>query len=133
MGMKSGTSPYGNIARPLNPTTLALAYGATFVARTFSRERDMVTELITKAIQHKGFSFIHDLSPCVVFNKVVTYNSWHDVTAELPAEHDFMDRSRAMILADSTKPIYHGLFFREEIPSFDDHVQKFKDGLNQPA
>ncbi len=133
MGMKSGTSPYGNIARPLNPTTLALAYGATFVARTFSRERDMVTELITKAIQHKGFSFIHDLSPCVVFNKVVTYNSWHDVTAELPAEHDFMDRSRAMILADSTKPIYHGLFFREEIPSFDDHVQKFKDGLNQPV
>jgi len=133
MGMKSGTSPYGNIARPLNPTTLALAYGATFVARTFSRERDMVTELITKAIQHKGFSFIHDLSPCVVFNKVVTYNSWHDVTAELPAERDFMDRSRAMILADSTKPIYHGLFFREEIPSFDDHVQKFKDGLNQPA
>ena len=133
MGMKSGTSPYGNIARPLNPTTLALAYGATFVARTFSRERDMVTELITKAIQHKGFSFIHDLSPCVVFNKVVTYNSWHDVTAELPAEHDFMDRSRAMILADSTKPIYHGLFFREEIPSFDDHVQKFKGGLNQPA
>ncbi len=133
MGMKSGTSPYGNIARPLNPTTLALAYGATFVARTFSRERDMVTELITKAIQHKGFSFIHDLSPCVVFNKVVTYNSWHDVTAELPAEHDFMDRSRAMILADSTKPIYKGLFFREEIPSFDDHVQKFKGGLNQPA
>jgi 2-oxoglutarate ferredoxin oxidoreductase subunit beta len=133
MGMKSGTSPYGNIARPLNPTTLALAYGATFVARTFSRERDMVTELITKAIQHKGFSFIHDLSPCVVFNKDVTYSSWHDVTAELPAEHDFMDRSRAMILADSTKPIYHGLFFREEIPSFDDHVQKFKGGLNQPA
>jgi 2-oxoglutarate ferredoxin oxidoreductase subunit beta len=133
MGMKSGTSPYGNIARPLNPTTLALAYGATFVARTFSRERDMVSELITKAIQHKGFSFIHDLSPCVVFNKVVTYNSWNDVAAKLPEEHDILNRSRAMMLADSTEPIYQGLFFREEIPSFDDHVQKVKDGLNQPA
>ena len=133
MGMKSGTSPYGNIARPLNPTTLALAYGATFVARTFSRERDMVSELIAKAIQHKGFSFIHDLSPCVVFNKVVTYDSWNDAAAKLPEEHDILDRSRAMVLAESTAPIYQGLFFREEIPSFDDHVQEVKDGINQPA
>jgi len=37
------------------------------------------------------------------------------------------------MLAGSTEPIYQGLFFREEIPSFDDHVQEVKDGLNQPA
>ncbi len=129
MGMKSGTSPYGNIARPLNPTTLALAYGATFVARTFSRERDMVSDLITQAIQHKGFSFVHDLSPCVVFNKDVTYNSLNDVTAKLPDEHDILDRLSAMSLAESTEPVYQGLFFREEIPSFDDHVKQAKDGL----
>ncbi|MFQ5685836.1 MAG: thiamine pyrophosphate-dependent enzyme [Candidatus Scalindua sp.] len=133
MGMKSGTSPYGNIACPLNPTTLALAYGATFVARTFSRERDMVSELITEAIQHKGFSLVHDLSPCVVFNKVVTYDSLNDTTSNLPDDHDVLDRSRAMVLAESTNPLYHGLFFRDEIPSFDDHVQKVKDGLNQHA
>ncbi len=132
MCMKSGTSPYGNIARPINPTTLALAYGATFVARTFSRERDMVSELITKAIRHKGFSLIHDLSPCVVFNKDVTYNSLNNVTAKLPAEHDILDRSRAMALAESTNPVYQGLFFQEEIPSFDDHVKQVRDELNNP-
>jgi hypothetical protein len=55
------------------------------------------------------------------------------VAAKLPEEHDILNRSRAMMLADSTEPIYQGLFFREEIPSFDDHVQKVKDGLNQPA
>jgi 2-oxoglutarate ferredoxin oxidoreductase subunit beta len=131
MGMKSGTSPYGNIARPLNPTTLALAYGATFVARTFSRERDMVSDIITRAIQHKGFSFIHDLSPCVVFNKDVTYDSVNSVTAQLPEEHDILDRSNAMSLAESTEPVYQGLFFQEKIPSFDDHVKQVKDGLNK--
>jgi 2-oxoglutarate ferredoxin oxidoreductase subunit beta len=89
----------------------------------------MVSELITRAIQHKGFSFIHDLSPCVVFNKDVTYNSLNDVTAMLPAEHDILDRSKAMALAESTEPVYQGLFFREEIPSFDDHVKQVKDGL----
>jgi 2-oxoglutarate ferredoxin oxidoreductase subunit beta len=90
-----------------------------------------VSELITKAIQHKGFSFIHDLSPCVVFNKVVTYDSWNDAAAMLPEEHDILDRSKAMALAESTDPIYQGLFFQEEIPSFDDHVKQVKEGLNK--
>jgi 2-oxoglutarate ferredoxin oxidoreductase subunit beta len=89
----------------------------------------MVSELITRAIQHKGFSFIHDLSPCVVFNKDVTYNSLNSVTATLPTEHDVLDRSSAMALAESTDPVYQGLFFRDEIPSFDDHVQTVRDGL----
>jgi len=131
MGMKSGTSPYGNIARPLNPTTLALAYGATFVARTFSRDREMVSQIITKAIQHKGFSFIHDLTPCVEFNKLVTYKSWNEVVSELPAEHDTRDHSKAMTLAESINPIYQGLFFQEQIPTFDDHAQKVRGSLKQ--
>lgn len=133
MGMKSSTSPYGNIARPLNPTVLALAYGATFVARLFSRERDMVSQVITKAIQHKGFSFIHVLSPCVEFNKLITYKSWNDVVIELPTEHDTQNRSKAMTLAESTEPVYLGLFFKENIPSFDNLMQQVKDGLKQPA
>ncbi len=131
IGMKSGTSPYGNVARPLNPTALALAYGATFVARTFSREREMVSQIITEAIQHKGFSFIHDLTPCVEFNKLVTYKSWNEVVLELPADHDTQDHSKAMTMAESTNPIYQGLLFQEQIPTFDDHVQQVRDGLNQ--
>ncbi|MCP5003267.1 MAG: 2-oxoacid:ferredoxin oxidoreductase subunit beta [Planctomycetes bacterium] len=133
MGMKSGTSPYGNIARPLNPTTLALAYGATFVARTFSRERDIVSQIITKAIQHKGFSFIHDLTPCVEFNKLVTYKSWNESVSELPAEHDTHDHSKAITMAENKNPIYQGLFFQEQIPTFDDHMQRVKDSLTQSA
>jgi hypothetical protein len=53
----------------------------------------------------------------------------NDVTAKLPDEHDILDRSNAMSMADSTDPVYQGLFFREEIPSFDDHVKQVKDGL----
>ncbi len=74
-GMLSATSLYGNIANPINPTTMALAYGATFVARVFSREKDNVSKIITQAIEHKKFSFAQDISPCVEFNKLVTYKS----------------------------------------------------------
>jgi 2-oxoglutarate ferredoxin oxidoreductase subunit beta len=51
-GMISGTTPYGNIAEPINPTTLALTYRATFVARAFSRERDECTKVILEAMAH---------------------------------------------------------------------------------
>jgi 2-oxoglutarate ferredoxin oxidoreductase subunit beta len=129
MGMKSGTSPYGNIARPINPTTLALSYGATYVARVFSRERDNVSQIITRAVEHKGFSFVHDLSPCVEFNKLITYKTWKEEVAPLPADHDTGNRTRAVELAESRGPIYLGLFFKEEIPTFNDRARQVRESL----
>ncbi len=133
MGMKSSTSPYGNIARPLNPATLSLTYGATFVARVFSRDRDEVSQIITRAIGHKGFSFVHLLSPCVEFNKIMTYKSVKEKIEALPQDHPTENRSNAMLMADSTEPVYLGLFLEEKIASFDDHVKQVKESLKQSA
>ncbi|MCK4765781.1 MAG: 2-oxoacid:ferredoxin oxidoreductase subunit beta [Candidatus Aminicenantes bacterium] len=131
MGMKSGTTPYGNIARPLNPTTLALTYGATFVARTFSRERDKVAEAIRLAIEHKGFSFVHDLSPCVEFNKIITYKSVFDGVTALPDDYSPTDHTEAIKMSESTDPIYLGLYYEEKIPTFDQNVQQVKDSVRE--
>ncbi len=122
MGMVSGTSPYGNISKPLNASTLALAYGATFVARVFSQERDQVTEMITKAIAHKGFSFLHVLSPCVEFHKTVTYESVKEEVCLLPADYNANDRAEALVLAESAEPVYTGLFLEEKSPSYHERV-----------
>ena len=40
LGMKTKSTPYGNIEAPINPITMALAAGATFVARGFSRRTE---------------------------------------------------------------------------------------------
>jgi 2-oxoglutarate ferredoxin oxidoreductase subunit beta len=129
LGMKSGTTPYGNIAHPLNPTTLALSYGATYVARVFSKERDNVAGVITEAIRHKGFSFVHDLSPCVEFNKLITYKSVNESVTPLPGDFATNDRSRALQLAESIDPIYLGVYLKNDIETFDDHVQRVKESL----
>ena len=129
IGMKSATSPYGNIARPLNPATLAISYGATFVARVFSKNRDEVSNIITQAIEHKGFAFVHDMSPCIQFNKLVTYESLSEIIEELPKDHQIDDKAKAMIFAESEEPIYQGILFKKETPTFEDKVQKVKDGL----
>ena len=56
------TSPYGNIEEPMNPVLMALACGATFIARSFSAEVKTSVELIAQGIEHPGFSFVHLIS-----------------------------------------------------------------------
>ncbi|MGC9198678.1 MAG: 2-oxoacid:ferredoxin oxidoreductase subunit beta [Acidobacteriaceae bacterium] len=68
MAMKTKSTPFGNVENPVNPIALALAAGATYVARGFSADQKHLTELIKKGIEHKGFSLIDVFSPCVTFN-----------------------------------------------------------------
>src|SRR4030088_1617804 len=73
VGMKTKSMPFGNIEAPVNPISLALAAGATFVARGFSAEQKHLTDLIKQGMQHKGFSFLDVFSPCVTYNHDNTY------------------------------------------------------------
>ena len=72
-GMKTKTTPLGNLEGMLNPLALALASGCGFVARGFSGQPKHLTNLYKQGIEHKGFSLIDVFSPCVTFNKVNTY------------------------------------------------------------
>ena len=59
------SSPYGVAEENLNPIALALAYDVSFVARGYSGQLKHLTDLMVEGINHKGFSFLHALSPCV--------------------------------------------------------------------
>jgi 2-oxoglutarate ferredoxin oxidoreductase subunit beta len=73
LGMKTKSTPFGSVEAPINPISLALAAGATFVARGFSGDQKHLTDLIKQAIQHKGFAFIDVFSPCVTYNHDNTF------------------------------------------------------------
>ena len=47
---------------------LALQMGATYVARSFSGDKDQLIPLLKGALLHRGFAFIDCISPCVTFN-----------------------------------------------------------------
>jgi 2-oxoglutarate ferredoxin oxidoreductase subunit beta len=57
-----------NTQQPIDPVLLALTLGATFVARSFSGDKEQLVPLIQAGIKHKGFALIDVLSPCVTFN-----------------------------------------------------------------
>jgi|SRR3989344_1575118 len=72
-GFKSKSTPSGIIEIPLNPLNLSLSNGATFVAQSFAGDASHLAMMIKEGISHKGFSLINVLQPCVIFNKVNTY------------------------------------------------------------
>lgn len=57
-----------NLMEPINSVLLALTLGATFVARSFSGDKDQLVPLLKAGLAHKGFAFIDVISPCVTFN-----------------------------------------------------------------
>jgi 2-oxoglutarate ferredoxin oxidoreductase subunit beta len=57
-----------NADAPVDTVSLALLMGATFVARSFSGDKEQLTPLIKAAIAHEGAAFIDVISPCVAFN-----------------------------------------------------------------
>src|SRR5437660_2223879 len=73
-GMKTKSTPQGNLEAMLNPLALALASGCGYVARGFSGQVKHLVELYKGGIQHPGFALIDVFSPCVTFNKQNTYD-----------------------------------------------------------
>src|ERR671931_1641838 len=68
-GMKTKSTPIeGVIENPVDPISLALASGATYVARGFSGDVKTMSELVKGGIEHKGFALIDCMSPCVTYN-----------------------------------------------------------------
>jgi 2-oxoglutarate ferredoxin oxidoreductase subunit beta len=66
-GSKAKTGPVNN-DEPIDLVQLALQLGATFVARSFSGDKEQLVPLIEAAVRHKGAAFIDVVSPCVTFN-----------------------------------------------------------------
>jgi 2-oxoglutarate/2-oxoacid ferredoxin oxidoreductase subunit beta len=53
---------------PIDPVFLALTLGATFVARSFSGDKEQLVPLLKAGLQHRGFAMVDVISPCVAFN-----------------------------------------------------------------
>src|SRR5262245_4395529 len=53
---------------PFDCCALALRWGATFVARSFSGDKKQLSAILKAAIAHNGLSLIDVISPCVTFN-----------------------------------------------------------------
>jgi 2-oxoglutarate/2-oxoacid ferredoxin oxidoreductase subunit beta len=72
LGLKTKSLPQPNANNSVNPISLALIAGFTFIARGYSYEVRHLKDLIKKAIQHKGLAFLDVLQPCPTYNDINT-------------------------------------------------------------
>jgi len=75
-GQFSATADQGSVSKkgvansdtPLDLVTMALQLGASYVARSFSGDKQQLVPLIKGALSHRGAAFLDVISPCVAFN-----------------------------------------------------------------
>jgi 2-oxoglutarate/2-oxoacid ferredoxin oxidoreductase subunit beta len=67
VGSKSKRGEPNRMA-PIDPVMLGLSLGATFIARSFSGDKDQLVPILKAALSHRGFAIVDVISPCVTFN-----------------------------------------------------------------
>ncbi len=139
IGTKNKATPVPTVEAPINPMQLALASGATYIARGYAGDNKLETELIVKAVQHKGFSIVDSMQPCVTFNHKNTYAWFYEHTYKLAEEgHNPQDKiaaftraeewplRRALVEGEKEK-VALGIFYQEERPTWEDGIPQIKD------
>ena len=105
-GQSSPTSPVGQITKtapqgvtnePINPLLIALASGASFVARAVDKDPSHLSSIIKQAYEHPGCSFVEIYQDCNIFN----HGAFDDFSLKT-------NRSEQTIVWDNGQPLIYG-------------------------
>lgn len=127
-GERTRTTPRGNPEEPLNPLEIALASGATFVARGYSGDIQHLVYLIKEAVKHDGFAFIDVLQPCVAWDPTHTYKYWRERIYKLEeTDYDPSDFEGALMkVREWGDKVPIGIFYRVRKPTIVDMYEQLK-------
>jgi len=103
IGKVTKSSPYGSIVVPFNPVSLALGASASFVARTMDRDAKHMSQVLKRAHEHKGASFVEIYQNCNIFND----GAFFDFTEKGTKPHRalFIEHHKPMTYDGTTKGI----------------------------
>ncbi len=129
LGFTTPIQTHGVISLPMNPLALAVVEDCSFVARSFSGDREHLVAMMVEAIGHTGgFALLDILQPCLSFNKVNTFKWYKDRVRPIDASHDPTDRGAALELAMKWgEDIPIGVLYRSSRPSFESQQPALKD------
>ena len=127
-GVITKSTPHGTPEEAINPPLMALAAGATFVARGFAGDIPHLTDLIVQAISHRGIAFIDVFQPCVTWRKDLPYDLYQKMCYKLDKEgHDVTNWDAAVARARETERWPIGVFYKIEKPIYTDQIPFIKD------
>jgi len=123
-GFITSTTPRG-APSPIQPLSIAVASNASFVARGFAGDTDHLATLIKLALQHRGFSLLDVLQPCVSFNHVNTHDWYNKRVYKLDDDKNYDPSNKSMAFQKSQEwgdriPI--GVIYLHQRPTFEDSL-----------
>lgn len=124
LGVKTKTTFYGNMGTTLNPVRMLIAYNASFVARTFTGDPKHCEDIIQQAIQHKGFSFVEVLSPCVTFRGKDQYKLIREKVTYLDETYNPSDEVAAFDVANHEEHLALGVIYKKPRPTYGEIIQE---------
>ena len=122
IGDKTKSTIYGNPEAGVDPCALAISFGASWVARGFSGDVKGTTELMRLAIEHKGFSFLNIISPCVTWRGDDQHKEVRAKLRPLPADHDKGSREAALRLTNENGIVTTGVLYQNSQPTLVDEI-----------
>jgi 2-oxoglutarate ferredoxin oxidoreductase subunit beta len=111
LGTRAPSTPSGSIDHPVNPISLVLGAGATFVARAMDTDAKLTASILERAYVHKGAVFIEMLQNCPVFNDGV----WDGVKDDPSNNQIILADGKPLLFAGGAKGIKLGPDFRPQI------------------
>jgi 2-oxoglutarate/2-oxoacid ferredoxin oxidoreductase subunit beta len=127
-GLVTKSTPDGVTDSPINPLAFAITAGATFVARGFAGDTQNLTKIMMAAIEHKGFSLVDVLQPCVTFNKVNTYQWYRERVYYLEENYDASNKIGAFEKSQEWgDKIPLGIFYKENRPTAEELESAIKE------
>src|SRR3989304_5566548 len=149
LGVQTKSLAHPNINDAVNPIWLAMAAGATWVARGYSYDVKHLRDLIVEGIRHRGYAFLDVLQPCPTYNDINT-KEWYggggreggSAGRPLPRVYKLEEEKFDPVVRDSSEiekkatqaldkalewgdriPI--GVFYKNElIPTFEERIQQ---------
>ncbi|HEY4179840.1 MAG TPA: 2-oxoacid:ferredoxin oxidoreductase subunit beta [Kofleriaceae bacterium] len=111
VGTRAPSTPTGSIDHPLNPISLVLGAGATFVARAADTDAKLTGAILEAAYRHKGAVLIEMLQNCPVFNDGV----WEGVKDNPADKQIILADGKPLLFSNGTKGIRLTKDLRPEI------------------
>ncbi len=127
-GMKTKIQNHGVFNTPLNPLAMAISLDCSFVARGYAGDVAHLITLIERAINHRGFSLVDVLQPCVSFNKLNTFK-WYSERVYKMDESEYARDDQVHAFAKSLEwgeKIPLGVFYEKGKPVFEDNFDALK-------
>ena len=131
-GTVSATSPFGQLERSFDIVDMAMASGASYVARGTVLHANMLDGLISDALEKPGFNLVEILTPCHTqygrknkFKTVVDMYQWYKKnTAKL-------DRYRQLAPEEQAKFTPIGVFRDEMRPGLEVKYANLRNKLQE--